>query len=118
MPLLVICFLISLLVWDSGAPLYLYLLHEYKQRLAIVLPLLRQLTLMRKFVTTHIHRQLKAIGVQIAEIIHTCQEKERAEAGRIRSEFRTPSGRICEITSGFETPIRYYLFVCELLHKT
>lgn len=69
-------------MWNLGAPLPLYLLHEYKKRLAIVLPLLRQVTLMRKFVTTHIHRQLKAICVQIAEIIHTCQEKETAEAGQ------------------------------------
>lgn len=59
-----------------GLLLPLYLLHEDKKRLAIVLPLLRQLALMREFVTTHIHRQLKAVGVQIAEIIHTCQERE------------------------------------------
>lgn len=54
----------------------LYLFHEDKKRLAIVLPLFRQLTLMREFVTAHIHGQLKAVGVQIAEIIHTCQERE------------------------------------------
>ena len=54
----------------------LYLLHENKKRLAIVLPLLRQLALMREFVTTNIHRKLKAVGVQIAKIIHTCQERD------------------------------------------
>lgn len=53
-----------------------YLLHEDKQRLAIVLPLLRQLALMREFVTAHVHRQLKAVGVQVAEIVHTCRERE------------------------------------------
>lgn len=60
-------------VWVAALPLYL--LHEDKERLTIVLPLLRQLALMREFVTTHIHRQFKAVGVQIAEIIHTCQQR-------------------------------------------
>lgn len=68
---------------------------------------------MRKFVTTHIHRQLKAICVQIAEIIHTCQEKETAEAGRISSL----TGQICEIRSGLKKAFHYSLFVCELLHN-
>lgn len=31
---------------------------------------------MWEFVTAHVHRQLKAVGVQIAEIIHTCQKKK------------------------------------------
>lgn len=113
MPLLVICYVFYVHVWNLGAPLSLYLLHEYKKRLAIVLPLLRQVTLMRKFVTTHIHRQLKAICVQIAEIIHTCQEKETAEAGRISSL----TGQICEIRSGLKKAFHYSLFVCELLHN-
>lgn len=65
-----------LYVLVAGAALPLYLLHEDKKRLAIVLPLLRKFALMREFVTTHIHRQLKAVGVQVAEIIHTCQNRE------------------------------------------
>lgn len=73
---MVLCFLPCICV-IAGDPLPLYLLHENKKRFAIVLPLLRQLVLVRKFVTTHIHRQLKAVGVQIAKIIHTCQEREK-----------------------------------------
>lgn len=71
-----------------------YLLHEDKKRLAVVLPLLRQLTLMREFVTAHVHRQLKAVGVQIAEIIHTCQKNKQETQHRYMSvgqrQLRSP----------------------------
>lgn len=63
-------------VWAAGADSPLYLLHEDEKRLTIVLPLLRQFAFVREFVTAHIHRQLKTVGVQIAEIIHTCQKQK------------------------------------------
>lgn len=77
------------LVRAAGAALPLYLLHEDEKRLAIVLPLLRQFALMREFVTSHIHRQLKAVGVQIAEVIHTCKERQiyRRPASTIGQHF-------------------------------
>lgn len=48
---------------------------------------------MWEFVTAHVHRQLKAVGVQIAEIIHTCQKKKQQHRNmsvgqrRLRSEL-------------------------------
>lgn len=66
--------LLFLYVWAAGAEPPPYLLHEDKKRLAIVLPLLRQFAFMGEFVTAHVHRQLKAIGVQIAEVIHAYQK--------------------------------------------
>ena len=51
----------------------LYLLHEDQQRFTVVLPLLWQLSLMGEFVAAHKHGQLKAVCMQVAKVIHTCQ---------------------------------------------
>lgn len=50
-----------------------HLLHEGEQRLLIVLPLLLQLTLMGELVTAQVNGELQAVGVQVAEVIHTCK---------------------------------------------
>lgn len=49
-----------------------HLLYEGQQSLTVVLPLQRQLTLMGKLVTAQEDGKLKAVGVQVAEVIHTC----------------------------------------------
>lgn len=50
-----------------------YLLHENDEGLPVVFPLLRQLALVGILVTAHVDGQLKAVGVQIAEVIYACQ---------------------------------------------
>lgn len=101
-------------VWVAGAALPLYLLHEDEKRLAIVLPLLRQLALMREFVTAHVHRQLKAVGVQIAEIIHTCQERETRLStwNQLRSAFWSTYWFLALIKSEIILNFVFSLFVC------
>lgn len=47
------------------------LLHVNQQRLLVVLPLDGKLTGMRELVTRQLHRHLKAVGVQVTEVIHT-----------------------------------------------
>lgn len=49
------------------------LLHVNQQRLLVVLPLDGKLTGMRKLITGQLHRHLKAVGVQVTEVIHTCR---------------------------------------------
>lgn len=58
------------------AVLCTHLLHEGEQRLLVVLPLLLQLTLMGEFVTAQVNGELQAVGVQVAEVIHTCKSIE------------------------------------------
>lgn len=50
-----------------------YLLNEGQQRLLVVLPLERKFTFMGELVTAQENGQLKAVGVQVAEVIHTCR---------------------------------------------
>lgn len=50
-----------------------YLFHKNDQGLAVVLPLLGQLTLVGIFVTANIDGELKAVRVQVAEVIDACQ---------------------------------------------
>lgn len=47
------------------------LLHEDEHCLSVLLPLVCQITLMRELVTSQEYGQLKTVGVQIAEVIHT-----------------------------------------------
>lgn len=47
-----------------------YLFHKHNQGLAVVLPLLGQLGGVREFVTGQLHRDLEAVGVQVAEVVH------------------------------------------------
>lgn len=47
------------------------LLHEDEHSFSVLLPLLCQLTLMRELITAQEYGQLKAVGVKVAEIIHT-----------------------------------------------
>lgn len=49
------------------------LLHINQQRLSVVLPLDRKLAGVRKFITGQLDGHLKTVGVQVAEIIHTCK---------------------------------------------
>ena len=70
------CVCVCVCVCAAGAAVPLYLLHEDEKRLSVVLPLLRQFVLMREFVATHVHGQLEAVGVQVAEVIHTCRERQ------------------------------------------
>lgn len=50
-----------------------YLFHENNQGLAVVLPFLWQLTFVGILVTANIDGELKAVGVQVAEVIDACQ---------------------------------------------
>lgn len=52
------------------------LLHVNQQGLLVVLPLDGKLTGMRELVTWQLHRHLKAVGVQVTEVIHTCGKEE------------------------------------------
>ncbi len=47
------------------------LLHEDEHCLSVLLPLMRQLILMRELITSQEYGQLKTVGVQVAEVIHT-----------------------------------------------
>ncbi len=49
-----------------------HLFNEGQQSLAVVLPLERQFTFMGKLVTAQEDGELKAVGVQVAEVVHTC----------------------------------------------
>ena len=55
-----------------------YLFNEGQQSLAVVLPLKRKFTLMRKLVTAQEDGELEAVGVQVAEVVHTCGRKVTA----------------------------------------
>lgn len=48
-----------------------YLLHEDEHGFSVFLPLVCQFALMRKLIAAQEHRQLQAVGVQVAEVIHT-----------------------------------------------
>lgn len=48
-----------------------HLFNEGQQSLTVVLPLKSKFTFMRKLVTAQEDGQLKAVGVQVAEVIHT-----------------------------------------------
>lgn len=50
------------------------LLHVNQQRLLVVLPLDGELTDMRELITGQLHRHLKAVGVHVTEVIHTCRK--------------------------------------------
>ena len=50
------------------------LFYEGQQRFAVDLPLSRKFTLMRKLVAAQEDGELKTVGVQVAEVIHTCTE--------------------------------------------
>lgn len=47
------------------------LLHEDEHGLSVLLPLIREVTLMRELITSQEYGQLKTVCVQVAEIIHT-----------------------------------------------
>lgn len=53
-----------------GSILETHLVHEGEEGLLVVLPLVPQLTLMRELVTAQEDGQLKAVGVEVAEVIH------------------------------------------------
>lgn len=61
----------------NNFPSTMYLFHENKEGFPIIFPLLWQFTLMRKLVTAHVHRYFKAVCVQIAEVIHTFNNKKQ-----------------------------------------
>lgn len=50
-----------------------YLLDEGQQGLFVVLPLQRKFTFMGKLVAAQEDGQLEAVGVQVAEVVHTCR---------------------------------------------
>lgn len=58
-----------------------HLLHVEQQRLAVVLPLGWQLGDVGEFVTRQLHRDLEAVGVQIAEVIYACQWGVKKQSG-------------------------------------
>ncbi len=55
------------------------LLHVHQQRLLVVLPLDGKLAGMRELITGQLHRHLKAVGVQVTEVIHTCRGDRKSE---------------------------------------
>ena len=52
-----------------------HLFNEGEQRFTVALPLFRKFTLVRKLVTAQEDGELKTVGVQVAEVIHTCTER-------------------------------------------
>lgn len=48
------------------------LLHVHQQRLLVVLPLHRKLAGVGELIAGQLHRHLEAVGVQVAEVVHTC----------------------------------------------
>lgn len=52
-----------------------HLFNKGQQRLAVFLPLQWKFTFMRKLVTPQEDGQLKTVGVQVAEVIHTCGQR-------------------------------------------
>lgn len=61
----------------------IYLLHINQQRLLVVLPLDGKFTGVREFITGQLHRHLEAVGVQVTEVIHTC---EKTQSIHVREE--------------------------------
>jgi len=53
-----------------------HLLYEGQQRLAVVLPLFGEVVLVGELVAAQEDAELKAVGVQVAEVVHTCRETE------------------------------------------
>lgn len=56
-----------------------YLLHVNEQRLLVVLPLNWKFTGMRELIAGQLHRHLKAVGVQVTEVIHTCRKDTHSQ---------------------------------------
>ncbi len=80
-----------------------HLFDEGQQSLAVVLPLNRKFTFMGKLVTAQEDGKLKAVGVQVAEIVHTCG---RGEA--VKSQFTAKLMTSCQLGS-FSIMSRYEL---------
>lgn len=64
-----------------------HLFDEGQQSLAVALPLERKFTFMWKLVTAQEDGQLKAVGVQVAEVIHTCERGSQVEDKECRLLF-------------------------------
>lgn len=52
------------------------LLYIEQKRLLVILPFNRKLTGMREFIARQLYSYLKAIRVQVAEVIHACKHRE------------------------------------------
>lgn len=64
-----------------------HLFDEWQQSLAVALPLERKFTFMWKLVTAQEDGQLEAVGVQVAEVIHTCERGSQVEDKECRLLF-------------------------------
>lgn len=64
-----------------------HLFDEGQQSLAVALPLERKFTFMWKLVTAQEDGQLEAVGVQVAEVIHTCERGSQVEDKECRLLF-------------------------------
>lgn len=60
-----------------------HLLHEDEHCFSVLLPLIRQLTLMGELITTQEYRQFKTVGVQVAEVIHTLTDHTQKETSEL-----------------------------------
>lgn len=58
--------------WSVAAGGGTDLLHVNQQRLLVVLPLDGKLAGVRELVTGQLHRHLKAVVVQVTEVVHAC----------------------------------------------
>lgn len=70
-----------------------YLLHEHDQGLPVVLPLLRQLALVRELVAAHVDGQLEAVGVKVAEVVETCGPRDSVSLRRAPAARGPQRGR-------------------------
>lgn len=63
------------------------MLDEGQQRLLVVLPLEREFAFVGKLVAAQEDGQLKAVGVQVAEVVHTCRPtpQVRERSSEVRS---------------------------------
>lgn len=66
-----ICNGVPLLILHNASDATMHLLHEDQHSFSVLLPLMRQLTLMRELITSQEYGQLKTVCVQVAKIIHT-----------------------------------------------
>lgn len=74
-----------------------YLFHKHNQGLAVVLPLLGQLALVGILVTANIDGELKAVCVQVAEVIDACQHWGEREQLHILFNLLIRSEVLCEL---------------------
>lgn len=84
------------------------LLHVDQQRLPVVLPLPQKLAGVRELVAGELHRHLEAVGVQVAEVVHTCRERNAERFSTVAGGGARLKGRLIGthfLTSWYVVPV-------------